>query len=200
MQFHQYSRPVSTINPNREFDLIIGGVRFDHVNSTKFERSSPYMQDDITWCVSGAKPIPQWKNILYIADPEVLIIALIMIVLGGCIIFFMYAFEEVQRDLFYCFYMLIQTSLGLPTTFKGKSYIHRISYGVFLMISFLITQIVSAYCIFMIPRILSERQISTLQEIATNNYHLAGDRHVIDHFWMKNMVRIHSLGNYSFIY
>lgn len=170
--------------------MTIGGIRPDFFpNFTDFIASTPYMQDDLTWCVSHAKAIPRWRNIYYIPQDVPTYawgVILYIITISGPFVFS--TFEKKPLDIFYCGILSLQTVVGLTSTFNPKRSILRIHFALFLFISFWLTQIVSGFLIIYTRRILYEKQISTLDEIAGNDFRLAGDSYIFDHLNAKNIV------------
>lgn len=172
--------------------MIIGGVRPGYfLKLTNFVLSVPYMQDDLTWCVSHAKAIPRWKNIYYIPQDATIYtwgaLMYIMTIIGA---FLLTTFEEKPLDFWYCAILSTQTVVGFSSTFKPKGSLMRFHYGQFLIIPFWLTQIFSAFLIIFLPRILYENQINTVETIARNGFRLAGDSNVLNHLNIKSNVSI----------
>lgn len=175
----------------RKYDIVIGGLHAESFNSTKFIASAPYLQDDITWCVSRAKEIPRWKNLYYITeDVETYTWGAIMYILTIICAFFLTTFEEKPLDFFHCVILSVQTVTALTSTFQPKGILMRFHYCQFLIIPFWLTQIFSAFLITFAPRILYEIQIDSFEDITRSHFRLAGDAHVFDHLTFKNVVRL----------
>lgn len=142
----------------------------------------------MTWCVSHAKPIPQWQNILYIADIESVAAFAAVVVLALCNLYLLYAFEEKPRDLIYCALLSIQTITTFPTMFRSKRTSIQFVFGILILIAFWLSTIFAAYIIVLLGCVRYETQIATLQDIVEKDFHLAGDQCIIDHFKVKNVV------------
>lgn len=176
---------------NRESDMIVGGICPSDVNFGKmFEVSTTYKQDDMTWCVSHAKPIPRWMNIFYMADLRTFIISEIIILAVIGVYYLLYAFENPPRDLFYCAILVLQTVTTFPTMFRSDRITTKLLFALTLLITFWLTEIFGAYIIVFLGEVRYETQIATVNELFEGNFRLAGNPHVIDHFRMKIMVRL----------
>lgn len=175
----------------RKYDLIIGGVRPEYFTySTKFVASAPYLQDDLTWCVSQSKAISRWKNIFYIPKDFLTYfwgVTMYIATIFGT--FLLTTFEEKPLDIFYCAILSVQTLTGFTSQFSPKLTVTRFHFGQFLIIPFWLNQIFNGFLITYLHLILYEDQIKTLDEISRNNFHLAGDHLVFEHLEVKNMVR-----------
>lgn len=167
-------------------------MRFGHINLPKFEISLPYIQDEMTWCVSQAKPVAQWKSIFYIAENDVYIVAFFELVIGLYVVFLLYTFEKKPRDIFYCLLLIQQTLIAFPAQFRARNCMFRFFYGLILLTSFWFTQIFCAYYVVFTSHTTFEKQIATLNEISISEFHLAGDRLTTDQFWVKDVVNIHN--------
>lgn len=159
----------------REYDLIIGGIHSNMLNSTKFVTSSPYMQDDLTWCVKRAKAIPRWKNIYYIPqDVETYVIGFIVYTLSIVSIYLLTAFEDKPLDFTLCNVYSIGCLAGFGYAYTPKKAATRFIVSIFFMSTFWMTQIYLSYLITYLRITLYENQIGTLGEITRKNFHLAG--------------------------
>lgn len=170
--------------------MIIGGISSQDIKSTSFETSPPYIRDDFTWCVSGAKQIPRWKNIFYIPkDAQTYISGILLLILTLFAVYLFSTFEENPFDFIYCMILTVQTMIGFTSTFKPKRILLRIHYALFLVIPFWLTQIFGAHLITFISRVLFEHQIATRTEIVDHGFRLAGDIFVLDNFRFQNEVK-----------
>lgn len=189
--FRQWTRNVITFLTFRKYDLIIGGIHSDRIKSTAFEASNPYIQDDLTWCVSRAKEIPRWMNVFYIPkDAQTYLSGIILLLLTLFAAYFLTTFEEKPLDFLYCIILTVQTIIAFPSIFNPKGLLLRLHYALFLIIPFWLTQIYSAYLFTFISQVLFEHQIATRSEIADQRFRLTGDLNIIDHIRVKNAVTI----------
>lgn len=172
------------------FDLIIGGTNSHDIKSANFEASPPYIQDDFTWCVSGAKQIPRWKNIFYIPkDAQTYICGMVLLIMTLFGLYLFSSFEEKPLDFIYCMILTVQTMIGFTSIFEPKRILLRIHYALFLVVPFWLTQIFSAHLITFISRVLFEHQIATWTEIVDHNFRLAGDISILDNLRFQNEVK-----------
>lgn len=178
--------------PNRKYDLIIGGIRFENFNSTKFVASAAYAQDDMTWCVGRAKAIHRWKNVYYIPkDIETYTIGALMYIATIFGAYFLTTFEKKPLDLFHCAILSVQTLTGQSSTFNPKRFVMRFFYVMFLLIAFWLTQFFCAFLVTFMSSVLYETQIASIDKIIGHGFQLAGDPDVVKYYATKNVVRFH---------
>lgn len=175
---------------NRKYDLIVGGISPGDVNFEKFEASAPYQQDDITWCVSYARLIPRWMNLLYIADFLTIFIAIGGVAIIIALVYLLYAFEDRPADLIFCIILCYQTITQFPTMSYLKRTSNKFLFSMMLLLGFWLSTIFGAYVIVFMGQDLYATQIATIHDIIEENYRLAGNPNVLDHFKVKNVVRI----------
>lgn len=169
--------------------MIIGGICPADVNFGKlFEPSSPYKQDDVTWCVSHAKPMPRWMNLFFIADFWTIVCAAIIVVVVVGIFYLLYAFEDVPRDLLYCAVLTLQTITTFPTMFRSNRFGFKMLFTLALLMTFWITQILSAHICVFLSQVRYKPQITAIDEIVEENFNLAGNPSVTNHFRFKSRV------------
>lgn len=173
---------------NRKYGLIVGGICPGDVNFGQFEISTPYKQDDMTWCVSHAKSIPQWQNLLHITDVPTIAILVVLVLCIISNVYLLQAFEDSPRDLIFCSFLCLQLITTFPTMFRSDRFSFKFYFIYMLLIGFWGTQIFGAYVVVFLGAELHEPQIATIQDIVEGNFHLAGNPNVIDHFKVKNMV------------
>lgn len=184
----------------RKYDLIIGGIHSDRIKSVAFEPTVPYIQDDLTWCVSRANQIPRWMNVFYIPkDAQTYLSGILLLILTLFAAYFLTTFEEKPLDFLYCIILTVQTIIAFPSIFNPKGLLLRLHYALFLIIPFWLTQIYSAYLFTFISQVIFEHQIATCSEISDQNFRLTGDHHVIDHLGVKNAVKYLILNLFSSI-
>lgn len=170
--------------------MIVGGICPGDVNFGEFEFSKPYKQDDMTWCVSHAKTIPQWLNLLYIADLISITIFVILVLILICVVYLLHAFEDLPRDLIFCAFLCLQLITTFPTMFRAERAPLKFIFTLFLLIGSWVSLIFGAHVVVFLGRELHEHQTATLDDIVEQNFHLAGNPNVIDHFQMKHMVSV----------
>lgn len=181
--------------------MIIGGIRSDSFNSTEFVASALYMQDDITWCVSRSKEISRWKNFYYVPqDFETYALGFFTFFTVIINAYLFTTFEEKPLDLVLCSIYTVANLIGNAVQYNPKLWLSRFHYGHFLIYPFWLTQIFNGYLITYMSIILYEKQISTLEGIAQNRFHLCGDSGVLNHLIVQNMVKWHMNTNNFFIF
>lgn len=153
--------------------------------------SVSYLQDDITWCVSPAKPIRRWKNILYITrDKATIFIGSVLFIIYLISIYLWIMFEEKPLDFFLVVIYTTEGLVGFSTSFQPKKSIIRIYFIVALVIAFWMNQIFCAYFFIFIPQQLYEPQIESVEHIMTNNFRLSSDTQIFQQLKNRNMVSI----------
>lgn len=65
----------------------------------------------------------------------------------------------------------------------------RVLFGMFMIIAFWCIQIIDAFLIVFISRVLYEKQIDTIEEIADQHYRLVGEDFVLNYLNASNVVR-----------
>lgn len=163
----------------------------DDFDSTEFIASEPYMQDDVTWCVSRAKPTPRWQNILYIPKDTLTYTSggiMYIITIFGAYIFT--TFEERPVDFFRCAILSVLTLTGQSSTFNPKRMCLRYLSVYFTFVSFWLVQFFGAFLLTYLSSVLYESQISTINEIRYRGFQLAGNPSVLEYLGEKNMVNL----------
>lgn len=170
--------------------MIVGGIRSEYLSIfTDFVASAPYMQDDLTWCVSPAKPIPRWQNLYFIIkNVSTFILGAIFGIATILIRYAFTTFEKKPLDFWYCVMMTGQVVSGLPATYKPKKPLTRVHFALFLIIAFWLDQIFSSFLITYAQRILYKYQISTLNDIGEIDFRLAGGPYTFDYLSGLKMV------------
>lgn len=168
--------------------MIVGGICPGDVNFERFEASAPYTQDEITWCVSHAKPLPRWMNLLYIFDIPTIIIGAVIVVNVVVLTYLLHGFEERPFDLIICIILAISTITQFPTLFRADRYMNKFLFTMMLILGLWLSTIFGAYVIVFMSQDLYATQIATIQDIANAKYQLAGNPIVIDHYKVKTMV------------
>lgn len=171
--------------------MIIGGICTGDLNFEKFEMSAPYNQDDITWCVRHAQPIPRWMNLLYITDFPTIVLAAVLVGIVIVLTYLLQGFESQPFDLILCAILFLQSITQFPTMFRADLYMNRFLFTLMLIICMWLSTIFGAYVIVFMGKDLYEEQVATVQDIVEGSYQLAGNPNVIDHFRVKTMVRFH---------
>lgn len=155
------------------FDLITDYIF--NTNFTKFTASSPYIQDDVTFCVSRSKPIPQWKNLFLITqDWQTYVIGFALYFATITCGYLLSTFDEKPMDLFHTVMIAVQILVGFASNYESKSTIMRLFFALYLIIPLWLTQIFCAYWIIFVPHVLYEIQIDSLSEIAAQDFRLVG--------------------------
>lgn len=169
------------------YDLIVGN--FNPNRSDGFTSTWPYIQDDMTWCVSRAQEIPHWQTLFYfVADARTRIIGFILFVICIVLAYLLHTFEKKQIDIWTAFLSSFQIVLGLTAPLKMKSMRLRFLYFMFLFIALLIVTTIVAFLTMFMTAVITYKQINSIQDIIDANLHLAGDSNILNHSTCRNLV------------
>lgn len=139
------------------------------------------MQDERTWCVSRAKPIPVWMNLWQITTKPIWCLALAAIYFEGLILYLLTKHERghagfMKKDFQYCVMMMAMPAFaGMPqTTYRPKSRRVRLFIGLMLITGILISTVWNCFLIKVLTRPIYGAQIVTVAELIENDYDLVG--------------------------
>lgn len=161
-------------------------------NSKKFIKSVAYLQDDTTWCIRRAGALPRWKNVFYIIqDATTYTIAIILVILSILLIFALTSFEEKPTDFIGCVLLAVQVITGAASNFHPKRYLLRLLTMNFLFMCFLIVQIINAFLVTHISRVLIyHKQIDTIADISKENFHFVGEEYIFNQISTNKKVKL----------
>lgn len=170
--------------------MIIGGIRSDSFNSTKFVASPPYMQDDLTWCVRRANEIPRWMNVYYIPkDFATYAAGFSLHIMTILLAYLLSTYEENSADLIFYAVSSVAILTQFNQSYTPRKPMNRIIFMLCVISTFWLTQIFNAYYFRYIRTTLYEIQICTLDDIRDNQFSFAGDSDVYNHLITGNAVR-----------
>lgn len=160
----------------RKFDIIAGGLDPDLMGPSNFIASIIYGYDELTWCVTRSKPIPQWKNLYHLhKDIETWIYGIILfssVIIG---VFLLTTFERKPLDIWASFILSIQTVIGYTSEFHPEGVLLRQFHIFFCFIALLITTLYNAFAMNFLLNIIYKDQISSVDEIFSKNFNLSGN-------------------------
>lgn len=160
-------------------------------NSTKFIKSVAYLQDDSTWCVRRAAALARWKNVFYIIqDATTYFLSVFLIILAIILTFLLTSFEERPTDFIGCALLVVQIVTGITSNFQPKGFILRILTVNFLFMCFLIVQIINAFLVSHISRVLYGKQIDTIAAILEEKFHFVGEAYIFNQLSTNKKVNI----------
>lgn len=158
---------------------MIGGFR--NTRHRLFATSISYMQDERTWCVSRARPIPVWLNMWRITTSTIWGLALVTIYLEGIILYLLMKYERghpgfMKKDYHYCVLMMATSALtGMPhITYHPKSKRMSLFIGLMIITGILISTAWNCFLIKVLTRPKYRAQIYTIAELIENDFHLVG--------------------------
>lgn len=171
------------------FDLIIGGSAIDIINSTVFLPTEFYMQDEITWCVARAQPIPKWRSIFSMAsDIEIHILIWSSLFVVIVLAFLLSTFErrpfDAWKSVIYVFQVVLVGSIIGP-----KRTLFKIIVIYFMFISMIVLTVFNAFFINYMTGVVLHKQINTFEELKIENFHYASQSSAMKYLNRANLVR-----------
>lgn len=170
-----------TPNPISSADIILLGRTITQDTYRVFATTTAYMQNDRTWCVSLAKPIPVWLNLWMIASEPIWCLALVTVYLEGFVVFLLMRYEHghagfMKKDFHYCLLMMAASSFtGMPhMTYRPKSKHLGFFICVMLMTGILISIAWNCFLIKVLTQPKFTEQISTISGIIEKDFRLIG--------------------------
>lgn len=135
----------------------------------------------MTLCVKRARSFPRWANVLFIIkDYETWLIGGILFAWGIVLLYLTTTYESRPMDAWESITFSLQTMLGVSShSFKPNGIIIRILYIGTLFVQLLIVTIYNAYYFAFITRTISERQVTTIDEIIYSKYRIYGNLDII---------------------
>lgn len=146
-----------------------------------FSMTTAYMQNDRTWCVSLAKPMPLWLNMWHIASEPIWCLAFVTVYLEGLILYMFMRYERghpgfMKKDFHYCLLLMSMIAFtGMPhMKYHPKSKRLRLFIAFILMSGILISIAWNCFLVKVITSPNHNEQISTVSEILERNFRLIG--------------------------
>lgn len=159
-------------------DILIGGIPVH--SFPNYTASMPYVQSELTWCVSRAKPIPVWLNLWQIASRTIWCLAVVTVFLEGSVLYLLMRFEHghaelVKKDFHYCVLLMASVFTGMSHfTYRSKSKQLNSFICLMLMTGILISTAWNCFLIKVLTSPAYYKQISTVEELIENDFHLIG--------------------------
>lgn len=170
--------------------MIVGGIDSSRINSTKFTSSIHYMQDELTWCVSKAKPLPEWQNFLHAyTDIETWVLSSILYIGAMAMLYFMSTFEAKPIDCWATLLISIQTAAGSASTFNPQTDTLRFFYLGALCMALLLGIYLNAFMVTLFTTMLFHKQIDSVTALGNGNFKLAGHAFIPFHLSAQDEVR-----------
>lgn len=184
-------------------DIIIGGLYPVYNNSKRFIVSTPYMQDELTWCVRKADKMSWLSTFMTGTSASVWITLVFGYGYGsGFVLYLMLQFDKGyrqrnNRDWHYTTILIaLPTFIGISQRFHPKAWTARIFYGCMLLGMFAFTQIGTTYLFKFFQVRFPKHQIATIDELASNDYTLMGSSRVRNLIRLNEQVSINSNGTF----
>lgn len=186
-------------------DLIVGGLKPNRTISSNFILSSPYMQDNLTWCLQKATAKSWIMSFMTAISPATWILLLLGPIYGtSCILYLMMQFDRNyeqrnNRDWHYTVILIALPMLtGLNQRFQPKSWSIRVFYGCMVLSMFAFAQIGATFTFKYIKLQFPTYQMATVEELARNEMILMGSEHAWDLVRTSKMVCFWNMTDFSF--
>lgn len=159
-----------------------------------FTLSTPYYQDDFTWCIRRAKLLPLDLNVLQLCSVLVWFIIILHVVVQSIVLNISLQFDRRydkrnQRDLIYTlFFISMPTIIGVSQRFHPKSCLLRIYYGLNLLCGVIIIAYIVTYGYAFLKKSILAYQVHTIAEIVRNDFRFAGTEAVLESIRKQNIV------------
>lgn len=180
------------------FDIVIGGrsISFD-IAIHNMTVSTPYFQDNLTWCVRHSGFFPIYLNVFMLATPE----CWFLIVFGfgygtGFLLFIFIQFDTEYvhrnvRDWHYTTWLIsLPVIISMGPRFTPIRTSLRIVYGLMLFAGMLTSIFVLTYGISSWSVAIRRYQVSTQEEIISNEYRIFGSPECLEAIKFDSKVRI----------
>lgn len=141
----------------------------------------PYTTDQLTWCVSHAKRMPVWKNILKFAkDKYVAMLSLISYYLISAAVFFWAGYEQLNWDIWKATSKSLQVALQVGISLRsGLRCSTLIVFASGLFGAFVNAATVLCFYISVIQIQFDEDQIATKSDLIVKRFELAGESGIL---------------------
>lgn len=148
-----------------------------------------YTQDEITWCVARARPIPKWRSIFSMGQGiEVHICTWSALVITIILTFFLSTFErrpfDAWKSMIYVFHLFLNGYVTTPKTRAMKFFV--IYFMFILMISY---TMINASLIKYMTGVAFDKQINTFDELKNQNFHFVSQSSAMKYLNRANLVR-----------
>lgn len=147
------------------------------------------MQDEITWCVARAQPIPKWRSIFsMVPNIETHIYVWSTLIVMIIITFLLSTFERRPFDAWKSVIYIFQSVLIGNVTSPKKTFF-KILILYFLFINTIICTIFNAFFFNHMTGVALSKQINTFDELKIENFHFASQSSAIKYLNRSNLVR-----------
>lgn len=159
-----------------------------------FTLSTPYYQDDFTWCIQRAKLLPLDLNVLQICSIFVWFIIVLHVVVQSIVLNISLQIDRKydkrnHRDLIYTFlFISMPAVIGVSQRFNPKSCLLRIYYGLNLLCGVIIIAYIITYGYAFLKKSIWSYQVHTIAEIVHNDFRLAGTEAALESMRKQNIV------------
>lgn len=109
-------------------EIFVGGQIIHSNSSQKMSPTTPYIYDDITWCVQKANLRDPIENIIYMLDIEMWIIQVSMYAFMGAVCFYILRFDNMFKCYVWNVLLFLLVSMGLPSHYKPRNWFVRFFY------------------------------------------------------------------------
>lgn len=169
-----------------EVDIIVGGQLMTP-KSASVAISNIYSQDDYTWCVQTAKIFPMLINLFLGMSPGCwLVIVFGVGYVSGLLFYIMIQFDlnythRNHRDWHYTTLLIAMPAvIGMNLRYLPKAMLPRLFFLLLMQMCFIYWQLCFYNTVRFQKSPVKRYQVSTIAELSTENFHLAGTNNVLD--------------------
>lgn len=155
----------------------MGGIEHDSNYLSNYKPTRPYIWDELTWCLRKPKAISKWKHLLFLADPDNMIIMYIIVfgtIITIILMWMVTGFEEKPFDIYQAILYYIGALLGFsqPPNITIKNTISRFLFIYYLYSVFFAITVYNTFFLYTFTNIKYEKSAKTWQEIYAHHYQL----------------------------
>lgn len=159
-----------------------------------FTLSTPYIQDEYTWCIQRAKLLPLDLNMLQLFSILIWIIIACQVLMQSIVLSFLIQFDRKykqrkHRDLVYSTLLIsLPSIIGISQRFHPKNSLLRIYYGFNLLCGMVIVAYIITYGYAIIKKSVWAYQLHTIAEIVQDDFRFAGSETVLESMRKQTIV------------
>lgn len=159
-------------------------------DSNMFIPTKFYMQDEIVWCVPRAKPISKWHAIVFLTrDTATWTCGWVSLFLAVTFVYILSTFEPRPFDYIESG-VLIAHAILIGNRIKPKRTLFRIIVIYFMFVVILLATIFNAFLINHLTGIIRDDQISSFDDLKSENFHFAAQPSALKCLKSENWVRV----------
>lgn len=154
-------------------DLHIGGYLYPiEINKTTISPTKSYLQDDLTWCVSMAKPKRKWDNLFRLHDTDMWAVLVLLVPIIGAAFFYIFRFDNVFKSYAWNVHLYLLVAMGGSVSYQPKNILSRILYMLIAIFGLEYNILLNCFTISTLTKPLERLQVDNINAAIYNNYDL----------------------------